>query len=124
MAIRLPASDTTLRELQRFHESLDREKKFDRDMIANTAYLAEEVGEVVSAIRQLNRVHEDAERDQAKGHLGAELSDCLAYILKLANYAEIDLQDAYLRKMQKNLGRDWNADCKKQKCSSVGGLTD
>ena len=42
-----------LREMQAFHEMLDREKGFDRDMLRNVAYLAEEVGEVVSAIREV-----------------------------------------------------------------------
>jgi len=33
-----------LRELQAFHESLDREKGFGTDMLRNVAYLSEEIG--------------------------------------------------------------------------------
>jgi NTP pyrophosphatase (non-canonical NTP hydrolase) len=35
------------------------------------------------------------------------LADCLAYILKLANYMEVDLEEAYLEKMKTNVGRNW-----------------
>lgn len=94
-------------ELQRFHDAFDCEKELDRDMIANTAYLAEEVGEVVSAIRVLNRAKDGPTQQAAKANLGAELADCLAYILKLSNYAEINLEDAHLTKMNLNLDRDW-----------------
>jgi NTP pyrophosphatase (non-canonical NTP hydrolase) len=31
----------------------------------------------------------------------------LAYILKLANYTGVDLEQAYLDKMKQNIGRDW-----------------
>ena len=96
-----------IKELQKFHDAFDTEKELDRDMIANTAYLAEEVGEVVSAIRVLNRATGTPHEAQAREALGSELSDCLAYILKLANYAGIDLQDAYLEKMKHNLDREW-----------------
>jgi NTP pyrophosphatase (non-canonical NTP hydrolase) len=38
-----------------------------------------------------------------------ELADVLAYVLKLANYTGIDLEEAYLRKMQLNERREWLA---------------
>ncbi len=96
-----------IRELQAFHETLDREKGFDLDMLRNVAYLSEEIGEVVSAIRDFKKADETAALEEARSHLGEELADCLAYILKLANYGGIDLQDAYLRKMERNLNRTW-----------------
>ncbi len=105
--VTLPTENARIRELQRFHDAFDCEKQFDRDMIANAAYLAEEVGEVISAIRVLKRAQDDTTRTTAKHQLGEELADCLAYILKLANYAEIDLQTAYLEKMEHNFSRDW-----------------
>jgi NTP pyrophosphatase (non-canonical NTP hydrolase) len=96
-----------IRELQAFHESLDREKGFDLDMLRNIAYLSEEVGEVVSAIRELEKADGPSELEEARAHLGEELADCLAYLLKLANYGGIDLQEAYMRKMERNLKRTW-----------------
>ncbi len=95
-----------IQELQAFHESLDREKGFDLD-IRNVAYLSEEIGEVVSAIRDFKKADEPSTLEETRNHLGEELADCLAYILKLANYGGIDLQEAYLRKMERNLTRTW-----------------
>jgi NTP pyrophosphatase (non-canonical NTP hydrolase) len=34
-----------------------------------------------------------------KENIGKELSDCIAYIIKFANYLEIDLQDSFYSKM-------------------------
>jgi len=83
-----------IRELQAFHESLDREKGFDLDMLRNVAYLSEEIGEVVSAIRDFKKAGGPSALEEARTHLGEELADCLAYILKLAN-------------MERNLTRTW-----------------
>jgi NTP pyrophosphatase (non-canonical NTP hydrolase) len=96
-----------LREMQAFHEMLDREKGFDRDMLRNVAYLAEEVGEVVSAIREVRDADGPSAGEASRVHLGEELADCLAYLLKLANYGGLDLQEAYVKKMNRNLNRAW-----------------
>jgi NTP pyrophosphatase (non-canonical NTP hydrolase) len=102
----LPAeADLTLRNLQAFHLTLDQEKSFDTDVIRNVAYLTAEVGEVMGAILELKRGK--AAPEAARAHIGEELADCLAYVLKLANYLEVDLQDAYVQKMQTNLARTW-----------------
>ena len=95
-------------DLQAFHESLDREKGFDLDMLRNVAYLSEEIGEVVSAIRDFKEADGASALEEARDHLGEELADCLAYILKLANYGGIDLQEAYARKMEQNCTRIWH----------------
>jgi len=98
-----------LRELQAFHEVLDRDKSFDLDMLRNVAYLSEEVGEVVSAIRRFKKAEGSSSLEEARAQLGEELADCLAYIIKLANYGEVDLQDAYSKKMRRNLTRTWRS---------------
>jgi NTP pyrophosphatase (non-canonical NTP hydrolase) len=103
----LDKSSLCLQDLQAFHESLDREKGFDLDMLRNVAYLSEEIGEVVHAIRELEKAEDLAASEKAREHLGEELADCLAYILKLANYGDVDLQEAYVRKMTRNLDRTW-----------------
>ena len=97
-----------LRDLQAFHEALDRDKGFDVDMLRNIAYLSEEVGEVVTAIRALQEAENPAELDAARADLGEELADCLAYILKLANYGGVALEEAYVKKMQRNIDRTWS----------------
>jgi NTP pyrophosphatase (non-canonical NTP hydrolase) len=73
----------------------------------NVAYLSEEIGEVVHAICNLQRADGSVAPEEARRHLGEELADCLAYILKLANYGGVDLQEAYVHKMTRNLDRTW-----------------
>ncbi len=104
----LEESDLCLKNLQRFHDHLDREKQFDTELLHNSAYLAEEVGEVIHAIRAFKHEQNVEAQEAARAHLGEELADCLAYILKLANYAEVDLQEAYRHKMLRNLQRNWH----------------
>lgn len=108
MKVHLNEDNLCLRELQTFHKSLDCEKGFGVDMLRNVAYLSEEIGEMVSAIRSLENADEPSAVEEARIRLGEELADCLAYILKLANYGGLDLQEAYVRKMQRNLARTWH----------------
>jgi NTP pyrophosphatase (non-canonical NTP hydrolase) len=96
-----------IRELQAFHVMLDREKAFDLDLFRNIAYLVGELGEVVRAARQFQRAEGTLDQAETRDHLGEELADCLAYLLKLANYAGIDLQAAYVGKMRRNVTRTW-----------------
>jgi len=78
-------------------------------------------GEIGELAQELKRVHfmvspgeitddevslETALQKQRES-IGQELADCLAYIFKLANYTGVDLQEAYLQKMRKNLDRIW-----------------
>jgi NTP pyrophosphatase (non-canonical NTP hydrolase) len=59
---------------------------------------------------QNGRSAEEARQEALDIHresLREELADLLAYTLKLANYADIDLEQAYLDKMRRNVGREW-----------------
>lgn len=97
-----------LRDLQLFHRDLDKEKQFDQDIFRNIAYLSGEIGELVSALRKLRKAKDSSEERDARDHVGEELADCLAYIIKLANYAEVDLHEAYVNKMRRNMNREWH----------------
>ena len=111
-----------LGDFQRFHRALDDEKGFGADLGMNFAGLSEEVGEVgrevkltlIEAERLLNRTgnHQEAlEQALARRRelLAEEMADVLAYLLKLANYTDIDLEAAYVRKMGRNWQRDFEA---------------
>ncbi|MEZ4589908.1 MAG: deoxynucleoside kinase [Chloroflexota bacterium] len=123
-----PPADTPLNLLQNgrlpdfqsFHRQLDSSKGFDPDIFFNYILLTEEIGEVASDLikiwgeaKQLvgnGRSPEEAHQLALETHratLRSELADVLAYTLKLANYAGIDLEKAYLEKMQQNIGRSW-----------------
>jgi NTP pyrophosphatase (non-canonical NTP hydrolase) len=102
----------TLPDLQRYHRELDAAKQFYTDLYFNALLLQEEVGEVSSAMAQLWCIEQrtgdlEAALSQNRDTIAEELADCLAYLVKLANYAGIDLEAAYLTKMRRNLGREW-----------------
>ncbi|MCP4541462.1 MAG: hypothetical protein GY832_30395 [Chloroflexi bacterium] len=102
----------TLSDLQCYHRELDEAKHFYTDLYFNALLLQEEVGEVSSAVAQLWRIEQgtgnlDAALNQHRDAIAEELADCLAYLVKLANYAGIDLEAAYMTKMRRNLNREW-----------------
>ena len=112
-----------LAAFQKFHQQLDESKHFDPDLFFNYILLTEEMGEIAKELvgiwRDTKRLAADgreaemAQRESLDNHradLRAELADLLAYTLKLANYAGIDLEAAYLEKMRSNIRRDWSND--------------
>jgi deoxyguanosine kinase len=110
-----------LASFQSFHQHLDRLKGFNTNMYFNYLCLSEEMGELGSVLAELWReeatLMSDGQPDEQsrksalgkwKQSLAYELADCMAYLLKLANYSGIDLEQAYLTKMEKNRARDWS----------------
>lgn len=109
-----------LADLQEFHEVLDASKGFNKNVYFNYLRLSEEIGELGSELATIWRLEEGL---QAEGQsvenaraqaidtrhqaLESELADCMAYLLKLANYTGIELESAYLNKMRENVQRDW-----------------
>ncbi len=116
-----PEYRNSLPVYQQFHVELDRAKGFITDLYFNYLCLSEEMGELGSELAQLWR--EEAQRrlqgetgevarhealHTRKRALESELADCMAYLLKMANYAGIDLEAAYLEKMRVNQARSWD----------------
>lgn len=110
-----------LAAFQMFHRQLDESKHFDPDLFFNYILLTEEMGEIAKELVGIWRdtkkladgghtaeVAQKESLDKHRADLRAELADLLAYTLKLANYAGIDLEAAYLEKMSTNIGREWN----------------
>ncbi len=109
-----------LPDYQSFHRQLDNSKGFDPDLFFNYILLTEEMGEVASELvkiwgetkqlvgdgRSTAEAHQIA-LERHRPRLRGELADLLAYTLKLANYAGIDLEKAYREKMQTNASRTW-----------------
>lgn len=110
-----------LTDFQQFHISLDAEKAFDTDLFLNFILLSEEIGELARVFRKT------WEREQALKAEGASihtarfeaveanrqefqggLADCFAYLLKISNYAGVDLEQAYIEKMTINTNRHWD----------------
>ncbi|HHJ06906.1 MAG TPA: hypothetical protein ENK24_05360 [Anaerolineae bacterium] len=104
---------------QQFHRALDNAKNFDTDLYFNYILLTEELGELGAEIAKVWKTQHTLQTDlparqatqqalaQHKKKLQAELADCMAYLIKLANYTGIDLEAAYLEKMNLNVDREW-----------------
>jgi deoxyguanosine kinase len=107
---------------QQFHRQFDELRGFETDLFINYILLAEEMGELavemVKIWREAKMLMEDG-RSANEAHIEAlaahrvtlkgELADLLAYILKLANYTGVDLEQAYVEKMKQNIGRQWGS---------------
>jgi len=113
---------------QQFHRQLDASKGFDPDLFFNYILLTEEMGEVGSELVKIwgdakhiaannglqnGRSSQEALQaaiDKHRPTLRDELADLFAYVLKISNYTGIDLEQAYVDKMERNLGRNWHGD--------------
>ncbi len=73
--------------------------------LTNMAQLTEEVGEVARIIARRYGEQSEKESDKDKD-LGEELADVLFVVLCLANQTEIDLQEAFDKKLDVKAKRD------------------
>ena len=118
----LPRSGA-LSSYQKFHNFLDKEKEFDPDIFYNYILLVEEMGELArdftkiwtrkSSLLKAGMDTIEAQQQAIREHrtqIGDELADLMAYILKLANYIDVDLEQAYIAKMMRNINRHWEFD--------------
>ena len=114
-----PNEMRTIEDFQEFHRWLDTKNDFSKDIFLNMMLLSGEIGELAQALKKVHfmispdrneegeAVPLDVALQEQHENIGQELADCLAYIFKLANYTGVDLQEAYLKKMRKNLDRTW-----------------
>ena len=114
-----PNEMRTIEEFQEFHRWLDAKNDFNMDIFLNMMLLIGEIGEVAQELKKVHFMVSPDRNSEGKAvplevalqeqreNIGQELADCLAYIFKLANYTGVDLQEAYLKKMRKNLDRTW-----------------
>jgi len=73
--------------------------------LTNMAQLTEEVGEVARIIARRYGEQSEKESDKNKD-LGEELADVLFVLLCLANQTDIDLQEAFNKRMEEKGKRD------------------
>ena len=116
---KFPDPMQTLQDFQAFHRWLDDKNNFNTDIYYNMVLLSGEIGELAQVLKKVHWMTEPGRNAQAQvktlaealeahyENLGQELADCLAYLLKIANYTGVDLQAAYLKKMAGNISRTW-----------------
>ncbi|MFC7686074.1 hypothetical protein [Ureibacillus sp. GCM10028918] len=92
----------------------DNYKESKASILHNYMLLTTEVSEVAEEFRAIfNKtyklaVDEGMDEDRAfemaksvhKENIGKELSDCIAYLVKFANYLDIDLEESFYQKME------------------------
>ncbi len=96
-----------LRDYQEFHNWLDEAKGFSKDPLLNFVKMQEEIGELARLVAVKGGSKSTLDAPPPLQDIGAEMADVLAYLLKMANYMGVDLEAAYLAKMQRNQDRLW-----------------
>ncbi len=93
-------SPITLSELQAFIKDRDHKPHKKKQYFLK---FIEEVGELSEMIKKGKRLIPGDERKKAiKGTLEEEMADVLYYLVAIANIYEIDLEEAFTRKMAYN----------------------
>ncbi len=97
----------TLPELQRYMDEICKERGWTKDNYAEKFLLfTEEIGELAKEIRKTQGLYKEKAK-QANLGLEEEFADVLSYLLDLANYFQVDLEQAFRAKEQINQSRIW-----------------
>jgi NTP pyrophosphatase (non-canonical NTP hydrolase) len=97
----------TLKDLQMYMDATCKERGWTRDTYAEKFLLfTEEVGELAKAMRKTAGLY-DEKANPKRFELEEEFADVLSYLLDLANYFQVDLEQAFRDKEQVNQGRTW-----------------
>ena len=100
----IPA-DVTLSNMQAYSKELVDYKNWNGVSGAElTMLMSEEMGEVAKEVRKLH--FEQGDQAHHQQELGHELVDVLAYICRLANMYDVNLEQAYKEKNMVILNRD------------------
>lgn len=98
----------TLVDLQDYVAKLVKTRGFAEEGLTDVALLlVEEVGELAKAIRFKTGLKLAAESLESIKPLDSELSDCLVYLLDLANLSNVDLEKALRKKEAINAQKKW-----------------
>ena len=97
----------TLKDFQNYVKDLKKERNFPADdKVLECMLMAEEVGELFSAIRK-NMKGGTIANDSTAGNVELELADVLIYLCSIANQHNIDLEQAFRKKEEINKQRFW-----------------
>lgn len=96
----------TIQDYQNYIAEMMKVRGFDKNSIVEEMLLlTEEVGELAKVVRKAHGMHMD--KNSEHGTAGEELADVLSYILSIANYLDVDLEQAFRDKEEKNKKRTW-----------------
>ncbi|USD66985.1 MazG nucleotide pyrophosphohydrolase domain-containing protein [Vibrio sp. SCSIO 43136] len=96
----------TLSDLQTYVSELEVERGFAQQGPQDKCLLlGEEIGELFKAVRKSQGIAIDP--SSKVGEIGDELADIFIYVCSIANRYDIDLEQAFLNKEEKNKLRNW-----------------
>ncbi len=97
----------TLKDLQTYMDEVCQERGWTKDNYAEKFLLfSEEVGELAKAMRKATGLYQEQAK-QKRSELTEEFADVLSYLLDLANYFQVDLEQAFRDKEAINENRIW-----------------
>lgn len=96
----------TLQDFQKYVKEMKAERGFRIDPIYECCLLAEETGELISAVRKNNKGGSIGS-GSVPGNVKLELADVLIYLCSIANIHGIDLEEAFREKEEINKQRTW-----------------
>ena len=97
----------TLKDLQKYMDEVCKERGWTKDTYAEKFLLfSEEVGELAKAMRKATGLYQEKAK-QKQIELAEEFADVLSYLLDLANYFSVDLEQAFREKEKINENRIW-----------------
>lgn len=96
-----------LKDFQEYVVKMKQERGFNTvDKFYECCLLAEECGELISAVRKNNK-NGSIGTGSKTGNVAEELADVLIYICSIANMHDIDLEQAFRDKEEINKNRVW-----------------
>jgi len=102
-------TNPTLSDFQEYLKILCSERGWDKNNPLEIFLLfSEEVGELAKAMRNRMKLYHEEGKVYKENELENEFADVLSYLLDLANQFDIDLEQAFRRKEEKNALRIWN----------------
>ncbi len=96
----------TLKDFQDYVREMKAERGFKVDPIYECCLLAEETGELISAVRKNNKGGSIGS-GSVPGSVKLELADVLIYLCSIANLHGVDLEEAFREKEEINKQRTW-----------------
>ena len=98
----------TLADLQAYIKAICKQRGWDKNSDTEIFMLfMEEVGELAKAMRNAKRMYQERRTEVSLHNLKEEFADVLNYLLDLANYYHVDLEQAFREKDQINKNREW-----------------
>ncbi|MHA1550262.1 MAG: MazG nucleotide pyrophosphohydrolase domain-containing protein [Alphaproteobacteria bacterium] len=98
----------TLKDFHDYIRKMSTQRNYNQtDPILDMLFLTEEIGELASAIRRTSsKGHADKNKIK-ENDVAGEMADCFIFLLNLANMYDINLEDAFRKKEEKNKKRVW-----------------